>query len=166
MNNNELPHTEKQPKLGYSQIAALAGRWQGITRTWLEPGKLADESTWEATLRPVLSGKFLLYEYTGAFQGQTLEGIALVGYSPQRQAYEMAWIDSFHTNSAIMLSVGEPKSPPFEVLGSYPDPEGGPAWGWRTTLSLADSNQLVARHFNITPQGDDVLAVETIYQRK
>ena len=149
-----------------THLTRLVGHWKGVTRTWFVPGKLADESTWEGNFRLVLSGRFVLYEYSGAIQGDLLEGIALIGYNPNSQAYEMAWADSFHYGSAIMFSVGGEKSSPLNVLGSYPDPSGGPNWGWRTQIQLEGDNQLAIRHYNITPQGEEGLGVETIYQRQ
>ncbi len=147
------------------QLASLAGRWQGITRTWFTPGELADESPWTATFRLVLGGRFLLYEYTGSLQNHTLEGVALIGYNQPRQAYEMAWADTFHMGSAIMFSSGGEKGRPFSVQGSYPDPSGGAPWGWRVALELEQVDQLVIRQYIITPQGEEGLGVETIYQR-
>ena len=39
-------------------------------------------------------------------------------------------------------------------------------WAWRTTVQLADSDHLVVTHFNITPDGDEALAVEIRYESK
>ena len=50
--------------------------------------------------------------------------------------YEASWVDSFHNNTAIMFCVGTATENGFSVLGSYPDPTGGPDWGWRTEVEL------------------------------
>jgi formylmethanofuran dehydrogenase subunit A len=40
----------------------------------------------------------------------------------------------------------------FSVLGSYPDPTGGPDWGWRTVVELLDKDHLVITAYNIIPR--------------
>lgn len=149
----------------HPQLAALVGQWQGMTQTWFEPEKLADESLWRAEFKLVLGGRFLFYTYQGSMQGAPLEGIALLGYNPQRKRYEMAWVDTFHMSSAIMFSHGGNSESPFNVLGSFPAGPDGPDWGWRSEIVLRDSGKLVFTHYIITPEGLEGKGVETIYQR-
>ena len=162
---DEKDQTNSQELLP-SPLTQLVGSWKGQTRTWFMPGELADESTWEGTFRLVLSGRFLMHEYSGSLQGNPLEGIALIGFNEQRQRFEMAWVDSFHNGQAIMFSVGGAKGDPFTVLGSFPDFSGGPDWGWRTQIDLLDADHLTIRHYTITPQGEEGLGVETVYTRQ
>jgi hypothetical protein len=146
-------------------FSRLLGEWQGTTKTWFEPGKLADESPWQGTFKSILDGRFLLYEYTGSLQGEPLAGAAILGYNQLLKRCEMAWVDSAHNGSAIMFSPGEAGKQLFSVLGSYPDPSGGPAWGWRTTIEVLDDDHLVITHDNITPQGLAAPGVQTVYSR-
>jgi hypothetical protein len=141
-----------------------AGQWQGVTRTWFEPGKLADESPWQGSLYPVLGGRYLQYEYTGKIMGNALEGRMLIGYNAATQQFEMAWIDSFHQSTGIMLCKGGTTSEGLSLLGSYHanDEE----WGWRTDLYLPSAGQLIIRAYNITSNGEEALGVETIYQQR
>jgi hypothetical protein len=118
----------------HPHLVVLVGKWQGMTKTWFEPDKLTDESLWQAYFKLVLGGRFLLYTYLGSMQGEPLEGMALLGYNPQRVRYEMAWVDSFHNDSAIMFSHGGEKDGAFNVLGSFPTGPDSPDWGWRTEV--------------------------------
>jgi hypothetical protein len=52
-----------------AQLAALVGKWHGMTSTWFQPDQLADESLWQAEFKLVLGGRFLLYDYQGSMQG-------------------------------------------------------------------------------------------------
>ncbi|MBW6474593.1 MAG: DUF1579 domain-containing protein [Anaerolineaceae bacterium] len=36
-------------------------------------------------------------------QGEPLEGMALLGHNPQRQRFEIAWVDTFYNGSAIIF---------------------------------------------------------------
>jgi hypothetical protein len=51
------------------------------------------------------------------------------------------------------------------VLGSYPDPTGGPDWEWRTEVNLLDTNHLIITAYNISPEGGEARAVETKLER-
>jgi hypothetical protein len=51
------------------------------------------------------------------------------------------------------------------VLGSYPDPTGGPDWGWRTEVDLIDNDHLVITAYNILPDGMEARATEATLTR-
>ncbi|PKO08901.1 MAG: hypothetical protein CVU40_12950 [Chloroflexi bacterium HGW-Chloroflexi-2] len=149
----------------HPHLAALVGKWHGMTSTWFQPDQLADESLWQAEFKLVLGGSFLLYTYQGSIQGETLEGMALLGYNPHHQRYEMAWVDTFHNGSAIMFMHGGKKDGPFNVLGSFPTGPDSPDWGWRTEIQPQENGELVITHYGITPEGLEWKGVETIYQQ-
>jgi len=48
----------------------------------------------------------------------------------------------------------------FQVLGSYPDPTGGPDWGWRTEVELVDHDHLTITAYNIHPEYGEAKATE------
>jgi hypothetical protein len=157
----------QQPGGTHFFLAQLAGTWIGTSRTWFEPDQLADESPISGTIRSVLGGRFLLHEYEGVLCGQRVEGIALHGYDLAEERFLTAWVDSCHNGSTIMLSAGERGAwpGPASVLGSYPDGQGGPRWGWRTTVDLPEPDRLLITHYNITPDGSESKAVEWDYRR-
>ena len=50
------------------------------------------------------------------------------------------------------------------VTGSYAAPP-GPDWGWRITLQPLDNQFKLLMH-NVTPDGEAMLAVETLFSRE
>lgn len=146
-------------------LSQFTGRWSGLTRTFFEPGILADESPWEGTIRPILNGMFLQHEYSGSINGKPLHGTALYGYNIATGLFESCWVDSFHNGTSMMLSRGPVHSKIFSVLGSYGVPDNSPPWGWRTTIELTDDAALLITMYNITPDGEEAKAVETLYRR-
>ena len=149
----------------HQQLRALEGRWRGVAKTYFEPGVLGDESEWRGTIRPILGGLYMLHEYEGKFDKTPHVGMAIVGYSTNYKRYEMAWVDTHHNGRAIMFAVGAPHDGHASVLGSYPDGVGGPDWGWRTEFEVRDANTIVINAYNITPTGEEALAIETVYRR-
>ncbi|GAB4559136.1 MAG: DUF1579 domain-containing protein [Haliangiales bacterium] len=154
-------------------LAQLVGSWAGTAKTWFEPGKLADESPITGTIRLAAGGRFAVHEYQTSLKDTAIEGLAIHGYHIDRARYETAWIDSFHTGTSILFSLGAeaaagatpPAAEPLSVLGHYPAGD-GPPWGWRTALTMPSADQLIITHFNITPEGQEAKAVEISYRRR
>ena len=149
----------------HARLVRMAGQWEGRFRLWFEPGKLADESLQRGSIRVLLGGRVLLHEYTGHCAGEPMEGVALIAYHLDERRYESAWAESFGTGTALMFSTGVSGDPRLSMLGSYSDGQGGSRWGWRTAIEQPDDDTLDLRMYNITPEGDEALAVEVNYRR-
>jgi hypothetical protein len=141
-------------------LAQLAGSWTGISRLWLEPDKLTDESPVVGTIQLILGGRFALYLYQGSIQDEPQHGLFTFGYNTLTDRYEASWVDSWHNNTAIMFCTGNATENGFFILGSYPDPNGGPDWGWRTEVELVDEDNILITSYNILPEGDEARATE------
>ncbi len=141
-------------------LAQLAGGWAGPSKLWLEPGKLANDAPLVGNIQLILDGRYALFLYQSAIEGEAQHGMFTFGFNTQLNQYEAAWVDSFHTNTAIMFCTGSAIDNGFSVLGSYPDPTGGPDWGWRTDVELLDHDHLVITAYNIAPDGEEATATE------
>ena len=146
-------------------LAQLAGGWTGISRVWFEPGKLAGEAPLIGSIQLVLDGRFAMFLYQSAIEGEPQHGMFIFGYNTTLNRFETSWVDSFHNNTAIMFCTGQLTESGFAVLGSYPDPTGGPDWGWRTELNLIDNDHLVITAYNILPEGMEAMATEATLTR-
>lgn len=151
----------------HAQLSRLAGEWEGTTKTWFDPNKLEDESPIKGTIRPLHDGTFMLHEYKSSFGEKPITGMAIIGYHLDLKRYQIAWIDSFHNGAAIMFSEGTRGSDEMNVLGSYAyiTPEIEQHWGWRTTIEIVSDNEIIFRAFNITPEGEESRALETVYKK-
>ena len=152
-----FPHTSGSPHHFLSQ---LAGGWTGTSKIWTEPDTLTSEAPIVGNIQLILDGRFALFLYQSAAQGEPQHGLFTFGYNTTLDRYETSWVDSFHNNTAIMFCVGKPTENGFSVLGSYPDPTGGPDWGWRTEAELLDNDHLVITAYNISPEGGEAKATE------
>ena len=146
-------------------LRQLVGGWTGMSKLWLEPDTLTDESPVLGSITLVLEGRFAIYLYQGSVEGEPQHGMFIFGYNTITDQYEASWVDSFHNNTAIMSCVGSATETGFSVLGSYPDPTGGPDWGWRTEVELVDHDHLVITAYNIDPEGGEARATEASLTR-
>jgi len=149
------------------RLSQLAGEWEGITKTWFEPGKLADESPAKGKIRSILGGRFVINEYQGSVQGKPLEGISIYGYDMNEEKFQCAFVDSFHNGTTIMLQNGEERSDKFSALGHYNyivSPTEIQTWGWRTEIDIVDKDKFIISIYNITPGGKEALGIETVYK--
>ena len=154
-------------------MAALAGRWQATYRLRGDPSFDSDTPS-TATLAPILGGRFVRIDYTWDEHDSLDEngpqtGSLLVGLEPELEpapgAVTVIWLDSWHNGRRTMVCRGVLlERGGVDVLGSYPGGAGKPDWGWRTVLQ-PDSDAWSMTMYNVSPDGDEALAVSADYRR-
>lgn len=145
----------------HARLALLAGDWKGTTTTWFDPSAPPEESAVQMRVESVLGGRFLRLQYASTITGKPHAGEMLVAFEKDEDRFSVAWIDSFHTGSALMVSLGD-EAPdaeaPVSVLGSYA--AGDQRWGWRTVMH-PHPERFVIEAFNIAPDGKEHPALKT-----
>jgi hypothetical protein len=146
-------------------LAQLVGAWAGTTRTWIDPDAEPVEAKTQGSIQAILEGRFVIYLYETSIDGEPQHGMFTFGYDTTLDRFEASWVDSYHNNTAIMFCVGASKENGFFALGSHPASDGGPDWGWRTEVELAERDQLRITAYDISPEGAENIAVQTLLKR-
>jgi len=147
------------------RLTELAGQWSGVNRLWVYPGDPVRESETGASVVFAARGALALITYTWAYEGEPQEGVLMVQTKADPTDVEVVWVDSWHTGSKFMLFHGEDdKEGLVAVRGTYAAPP-GPDWGWRIVLGADSADEIHILMYNITPDGQEALAVEARYDR-
>jgi len=145
-------------------ILSLAGRWTGTYRLILDPSTPPRVSSTAATLSPVAGGRFARLDYVWEDEGKAQDGSLLVGFEKEESVATAVWVDSWHMSNKFLVSEGKAVRGSVDVNGSYAAPP-GPDWGWRTVLGPGPDRNLRMIMYNVTPDGQEYLAVEALYSR-
>jgi hypothetical protein len=111
-----------------------------------------------------LDGRFVRIDYDWAYRRTPQQGSLLIGHEADAAAATAHWVDTWHMGDKVMVCRGavEPDGP-ISVRGSYAAPL-GPDWGWRTVVTPGAQRLRLVMH-NITPEGQEELAVDAQYSR-
>ena len=143
------------------KLTGLVGEWKGTNRLhtpWM-PVQL-QESNSTASVRSKMNGQFLTIEYTWEYESKPQEGMLILGRDSKSDAVQAVWTDSWHSKDVLMLCNGSIDADGrISVVGSYAVPE-HPDWGWRTEITPGENSFRYAM-YNVTPEGEEDLAVET-----
>lgn len=141
--------------------------WEGQTRLhlpFLPEDKRVQESRSHLHIETDSLGSYAVLTYDWEYEGARQEGAMLLAGNEELDTATCGWCDSWHQSDSVMSLTGTGcKGGTLVVKGSYKVPD-GPDWGWRIELERKDE-ALLLRMFNVTPEGEEVWAVEGNYSR-
>jgi len=144
--------------------AELTGVWTARSRLFLTPDSVFEsESNMDFTYRS--AGQCVDIGYTWHHDGKRHEGVILLIGDRDNKLVRAAWTDSWHVSRSLMNCEGtrEPDGA-VKVKGYYQVPD-NPDWGW--IIEIRPGHDLIElRMFNVSPEGEEEIAVEAIYSRK
>ncbi|MDI1243469.1 MAG: DUF1579 family protein [bacterium] len=144
----------------------LVGDWKGRNRLHLGDwgSTPLHESAGTATVQERNRGQFLEIAYSWEYDGKPQEGVFILGGDNKTHAVKAFWTDSWHLAHQVMLCEGkESADGSISVTGSY-KVDGHPDWGWRTAITPAGAG-FEYKMFNVSPEGEETIAVEMQMER-
>lgn len=146
-------------------LQSLPGQWTGENALWLSETEPPRLSASRCSVAPEANGQCLALRYTWADSGKPQEGVLLLNADPESAACTAVWTDSWHYAHQLMTLRGAADAVgAASMLGAYAAPP-GPDWGWRITVAPPEGDRFTLRMFNISPDGEEVLAVEALFSR-
>ncbi len=145
----------------------LTGEWRGTNRLWHGwlPDESAKESESTATVSFEAKENFLSIRYRWAFEGENQEGLLVLGCEKDSLTVNAFWIDSWHMSENFMHCTGRVENNGIlSIKGFYAVPE-HPDWGWRTVIETENEDSFKFVMYNVSPEGKEDLAVESVYSR-
>lgn len=144
---------------------SLIGVWTGenvLRLSWMTPPEF--KSVGELTATTAVRDKFLSITYKWSHEDTTHEGLILIGFDAKQQTATASWMDSWHSSTAPMLlkgTISDEKT--IDLRGEYEVPN-HPNWGWRIVIT-PNNDALQMTMYNISPEGEEDLAVQADYKR-
>lgn len=144
----------------------LIGEWKGKNRlytTWIVENPVR-ESDSISNVKLAANEKFLKIEYDWIYEDKTQEGLLLIGSEKDSNEVRAFWIDSWHMSDKFMTCDGNFSENSILMKGFYEVPN-HPDWGWRTDIHFENENSFKIEMYNVSPEGEEDLAVEAEYSR-
>lgn len=140
------------------------GHWTGESKLWMSPDEPEQTSPSSLSVSGAARDHVVRIDYDWVYEGKPQEGTLLIGFDRSNRKVVAAFADSWHMSEGLMACEGsvDTQSGSLSVKGSYGDGQGGPDWGWRVMVESGEGRLAVVM-YNITPQGEEQLAVRAEY---
>ncbi len=148
---------------GFEQIV---GDWTGSNRlhtVWIPENPISD-SVSNCSVRKVANGQSIELDYSWEYGGEKQTGLMIIRSPKDKESVDIYWLDSWHLSNLYLLSEGAIKDGVISVMGHY-KVEGHPDWGWRTDFEVSGADSFSFTMYNVTPEGEESLAVESKFTR-
>lgn len=149
---------------GLDELIACAGAWTGTNALQDPENGIEATAPSRASVTPLMDGRFVRIDYDWSYRDRPQWGSMLVGHRPDADEVTLYWIDSWHNGHSAMLCRGTRRDGGvLDVRGTY-GVGTGPDWGWRTEIH-PHADSLLWVMYNVTPAGEEALAVEEMLAR-
>lgn len=153
---------------GLNAFMQLKDSFKGKYSLWTDPGQEPHISETQLAISSQLNNMLLQLEYSWEFEKKTQSSMLAFTYHPKKELVSAVWIDTWHMQNEFMHCKGLlTKNGVLMVNGKY-GAGIGPDWGWKTLLEVEpeDPSSLHLTMYNITPAGEQHLAVQADYTKQ
>jgi hypothetical protein len=155
------------PGESHKVLDSLVGKWDTVTRLWMEPGKLAAETKGTAEVKWIMDGRYLQEETTGQIMGAAHKSVGVTGFDNFKKKYVKYWFDNMGT--AIYSSEGflDPSGKLVVTYGKMDDPSTGERdRPLKFITRIIDKNKFVLEIYDLPGSTSEFKSGEITYTRK
>ncbi len=149
----------------HETLAAQAGEYTTVARSWAEPGAPPVEETGSATRTMILDGRVMMETYSGSMMGMPFTGQSMTGYDNVTGKHWATWNDSMSTGIMVMEGTCDAEMV-CVFTGTYNDPiVKGPVTTKMTMRWTSPTTQVMEMH-GPGPDGQELKMMELTYTKK
>ena len=154
------------PGAPHEALAATAGTYDLVVKSWHEPGGEPMEETGTATRTMVLEGRVMVEDLNGTMMGMPFTGHGMTGYDNVTGEYWSTWMDSMSTGLMVSHGTCEEGFNSCTFVGSWNDPvKKGPIEARMTTLWTSPTTE-VFEMYGPAPDGSEMKMMEITYTKQ
>lgn len=156
-------HAEPGPE--HDRLLRMVGKWKTVMRDFMsKPGEVV-ETTGEATIKPILGGRFIRQQVTGMMaDNQKYVGTGISGYNNATQKYTGVWLDNMGTGIMTMEGTYDPETEQMVETGHYDGPMGKMTFRM-TSKQVSDDEFRFTMHSKMSPDAPEMKCMEMVYTR-
>lgn len=158
--------TAGQPGLEHQKMMARTGTWDLDVKFWMGPGAPEQSSKAEATIAPILGGRFLEERVKGEFFGSPFEGFGITGYDNAAKQFVGLWIDNMMTGFLESRGTAAADGKSITSTNTMTNPETGKPETSRSVWTMVDPTTMKYETFDKGPDGKEFKAMEITYKRR
>jgi hypothetical protein len=153
------------PGAPHQALAAQAGSYDVVVKSWHEPGAEPVVESGSAERTMILDGRVMVEEFRSSMMGTPFTGRGMFGYDNVSGKYWSTWTDSMSTG--LMVSNGScDEANACTFAGSWNDPVAkGPVQS-RMTTKWTSPNVEIFEMYGPGPDGNETKMMEITYTRK
>lgn len=106
-------------------LKKFEGKWNTTMRMFTAPGAPPMESKGQATIEPVLGGRFMAHHLAIAMMGVPYEGLGYIGFDNNRRVFINSWMDSMSTVISMSKGSINPAGDQITLFGDMDEPSTG-----------------------------------------
>jgi len=155
-------HAEPGPE--HDRLKRMVGKWKTVMRDYMsQPGEVL-ETTGEATIKPILGGRFIQQQVRGQIHDQKYMGTGISGYNNATQKYTGVWLDNMGTGMMTMEGTYDSNSGEMTETGSYEGPMGKMTFRM-VSKQVSDDEIRFTMHSKMSPDAPETKCMEMVYTR-
>lgn len=150
----------------HQHLATMAGSWDTVVMSWMDPAAPPTESKGACEMTMVLGGRYLHQTFKGDMMGMPYEGMGYTGYDNVQKKFVSVWIDNMSTGMMTSIGAEDPATKKLTMKGTMWDAMTGAPTEFDQVLTMVDANHHTFEMWSPGPDGKKYKSMEIHYSRK